>query len=208
MLGTAMFVSYEAARESSVWEQCRTPLWVQVACSGLLAGAMHGALCVPLDLRTPPHAVSWQRGARSAALGMLRDSAGVLAYFGTYEAVRGALQRQLDGVYGREESPSPGAGLRAALEHREVAKGFSFAVPSLVAGGCAGCAHQLASYPIETLRTMQLRAGGSVLQALRQAGVRGMVPPVLALKKSFAPSAVGLCVYEMFKHEIHGHVAR
>lgn len=83
-------------------------------------------------------------------------------------------------------------------------------VGNLAAGATAGCAVELALYPIDTIKTrLQAMIGGGGLQALLQAGGgKGLYAGVWGNLVGVAPSsAIFMAVYEPIKQRVQGAVA-
>ena len=176
----------------------------QAAVSGLIAGTVHGIVSSPLDLlhhsvkaksghRTLYRSLSHLVILRGVGHTLLRDGAGMMGYFSTYSIIRSWLSASLPQLVPREPCDT----WQLALAEQ--------VIPSLVAGGCAGVVYTFVSYPLDVIKTHWLQdlASASLSRAARKLvktnGWRSLMSPKASLKRSFAPSALGLLAYEMFK---------
>jgi len=192
------------------------------AWSATLAGALHGAICAPLEvaalrlqaagpsqgplLREIATAV-WRplpRGCERirlysgalVPLGVARDALGICGFFVTFEVFQDAQHRAVDRL-GTDTADS-----RALVAARVAG--------TALAGGCAGAAYRVASWPYDLLivrSTVDCEVGGRphalvdrCRGLLRELGWRRMfLPPARVVASAMPTSALGLMLYEALR---------
>jgi len=203
-LGTALFVTYDGASRGACSTNLSSTELQRAAVCGFLAGTVHGLCSFPVDFlhhsaETKPsyRKLNHLTLVRSVGHSVVRDGMGMMGYFSIYNVVRLLLSEELPRLLSMIRGAQNCDPLQLAMVHQ--------VIPSLVAGGCAGVVYQFVSYPVDVMKTywLQDRSVMSLLLAgrtiIRKNGWQSLMSPKASLKRSFAPSALGLFAYEMFK---------